>query len=109
SLVHDDDVLGRSIEVEGPFGEFWMRTSDAPLLLVAGGSGLAPMLAILEEAAAAGVSRSVTLLFGARAQRDLYAMHEIAKIADKWRGPFRFVPVLSEAADDTGWTGERGL
>jgi NAD(P)H-flavin reductase/fatty-acid desaturase len=109
SKLNDEDVVGQTVQVEGPLGEFWLRPDDAPLLFVAGGSGLAPILAILEEAAQAGVTRSVTLLFGARAQRDLYALAQIEAIRQKWRGSFRFVPVLSEAADDAAWTGERGL
>ena len=109
SVVHDEDVVGRAIRVEGPAGDFWLRPSDAPLVLVAGGSGLAPILAILQEALAAGVSRSVTLLFGAREARDLYAMAEIEAIAAQWRGGFNFVPVLSAAGDDATWKGERGL
>lgn len=109
SRVNDEDVVGRSVRVHGPSGDFWLRPSGAPLLLVAGGSGLAPILAILEEALSAGVARSATLLFGAREARDLYALEEIASIARKWRGAFRFVPVLSAAGDDATWTGERGL
>jgi NAD(P)H-flavin reductase/ferredoxin len=109
SLVNDQDVVGRSVRVDGPSGEFWLRPSDAPLLLVAGGSGLAPILAILQEAVSAGVSRSVTLLFGAREARDLYALEEIESIARQWRGAFHFVPVLSAAGNDATWTGERGL
>jgi NAD(P)H-flavin reductase/ferredoxin len=109
SLVHDEDVVGRPVRVDGPSGDFWLRPGGAPLVLVAGGSGLAPILAILQEALSAGVERSVTLLFGARAARDLYALDEIESIARRWRGAFRFVPVLSEAGDDGAWTGERGL
>ncbi len=109
SLVNDQDIVGRKVRVDGPSGEFWLRPSGAPLLLVAGGSGLAPILAILQQALSAGVSRSVTLLFGAREARDLYALEEIELIARQWRGAFRFVPVLSAAGDDATWTGERGL
>jgi len=109
SRVNDEDVVGRSVRVDGPSGDFWLRPSSAPLLLVAGGSGLAPILAILQEALSAGVARSVTLLFGAREERDLYALEEIESIAREWRGAFRFVPVLSTAGDDATWTGERGL
>ena len=109
SLVNDQDVVGRSVRVDGPFGRFLAAAGDAPLLLVAGGSGLAPILAILQEALSAGVTRSVTLLFGAREARDLYALEEIESIARQWHGAFRFVPVLSAAADDASWTGERGL
>lgn len=108
-LVNDESVVGRGVRVDGPNGEFYLRGSNAPLLLVAGGSGLAPILALLKDALASGVRRPATLLFGARTQRDLYALDEIDAIARAWPAPFRFVPVLSEALGDAGWTGERGL
>lgn len=109
SLVNDEDVTGRTVTIEGPQGNFWLRPGIAPLLFVAGGSGLAPILAMLREAANAGESRPTTLLFGARTERDLYAMDEVAAIARQWCGTFQFVPVLSEAADDSTWAGARGL
>jgi 3-phenylpropionate/trans-cinnamate dioxygenase ferredoxin reductase subunit len=109
SLINDTNIAGQRVTVEGPLGDFWLRPSEAPLLLVAGGSGLAPILALLQDAMAAEVSRPVTLLFGARKQRDLYALDDIAAIAREWRNTFRFVPVLSEAADDDSWSGARGL
>ena len=108
SLVNEQDVTGRTVDVEGPLGDFWLRPGAAPLLFVAGGSGLAPILAILEEAAARGVDRPATLLFGAREKKDLYALERIEAIARRWRGPFRFVPVLSAEAEGSAWTGERG-
>ena len=109
ALLNGTDMIGETVHVDGPSGDFWLRDDDAPLLFVAGGSGLAPILAILKDAAGRGVSRSVTLLFGAREAQDLYALDEIEDIARKWRGDFRFVPVLSAAEHDASWTGERGL
>jgi NAD(P)H-flavin reductase/ferredoxin len=109
SLINDEDLLGRAVRVDGPAGDFWLRDSDAPILLVAGGSGLAPILAVLREAVAKGVTRSATLLFGARESRDLYALEEIAAIEKAWHGEFRFIPVLSAAEGDASWPGERGL
>ncbi|MCY1274731.1 Xylene monooxygenase electron transfer component [compost metagenome] len=108
-LVSEQPLLGQGVTVEGPLGDFHLRPSEAPLLLIAGGSGLAPILAILQDALAQGVERSATLLFGARERRDLYAMEHISAIAARWRAPFRFVPVLSEADADASWQGERGL
>ncbi len=108
SLLNDVDLRGQPITVEGPLGEFWLRPGDAPLLMVAGGSGLAPILAMLREAAAAGCTRPVTLLFGARKPHDLYAQDEIDALAKAWRAPFHFLPVLSEAGDDAGWPGAKG-
>lgn len=109
SLVNDADVRGRSVRVDGPHGDFWLRPGTAPLLLVAGGSGLAPILALLREALATGVSRPVTLLFGAREARDLYAVAEIEAIARGFGATFRFVPVLSAEPPDSSWQGARGL
>lgn len=106
--VNQQALIGTAVTVGGPNGDFWLRESGAPLLLVAGGSGLAPVLALLQEAAAAGVRRPVTLLFGARSRQDLYALDEIDALARHWPEPFRFVPVLSEASADADWAGARG-
>ncbi|MDZ4190998.1 MAG: 2Fe-2S iron-sulfur cluster binding domain-containing protein [Pseudomonas sp.] len=109
SAIHEQNLVGQRLSLEGPQGDFWLRPAAAPLLLVAGGSGLAPILALLQEALAAGITRSVTLLFGARQVRDLYALEELGSIAAQWPGRFRFVPVLSEARDEGDWQGARGL
>lgn len=107
--VNERDLSGQSVRLEGPMGDFWLRPGTEPMLLIAGGSGLAPIIALLQEAIAEGVSRPATLLFGAREERDLYALDEIKKIQQNWRGDFRFVPVLSEAATDSTWAGARGF
>lgn len=109
SHINDQNVLGHRVELDGPAGDFWLRASDAPLLLVAGGSGLAPILALLHEALQANIARSVTVLFGAREEKDLYCLAEIAEIGRRWHGEFRFVPVLSEVKDGDLWQGKRGL
>jgi NAD(P)H-flavin reductase/ferredoxin len=109
TFINEQNVIGQTVTVDGPAGEFWLRPADAPLLLVAGGSGLAPILALLQEAAKAGVSRSTTLLFGAREEKDLYALNQIEEIQRQWRGKFRFIPVLSEVTAGNAWTGKMGL
>jgi NAD(P)H-flavin reductase/ferredoxin len=109
TLVNDADVVGRAIKLSDPQGEFSLMEGDEPLLFVAGGSGLAPVLAILEEAARRGVRRDVVLLFGAREQRDLYALDRIESVEMSWNGSFEFIPILSAASHDRSWRGERGL
>jgi len=109
AVINDEALVGRGVEVEGPSGDFCLRPGESSLLLAAGGSGLAPILAILREALAAGCTRSVTLVFGAREPGDLYALGEIDELARAWRGSFRFVPVLSGAGLGSAWLGERGL
>ena len=107
--VHGVSLVGQKAHVQGPLGQFWLRESDAPVLFVAGGSGLAPVMAMLRAMQAHQVARSVTLLFGARTQADLYLMDELRTMATHWAGTFTLLPVLSDATDDTTWTGAHGL
>ncbi|MFN3886546.1 MAG: 2Fe-2S iron-sulfur cluster-binding protein [Aquabacterium sp.] len=107
--VHSHELAGQRITVQGPAGDFWLRPGTAPLLLLAGGSGLAPILAMLTDARSQGVNRPVTLLFGARQQRDLYAMQAIEALARDWPADFRFLPVLSDEPPHSTWAGARGL
>ncbi len=108
SYLTKERLIGAEVRVEGPLGDFYLRDSDQPLLLIAGGSGLAPILALLEQALHEGVTRPATLLFGARTQADLYAIAEIEAIASRWRAPFTFVPVLSDEPPTSDWQGARG-
>lgn len=101
--------VGSRVQVQGPFGEFHLRESQQPILCIAGGSGLAPVKALLEDALAFKCPRPVTFLFGARTQRDLYALDAIRFLQQNWAGDFRFVPVLSEEPADSEWNGARGL
>ena len=110
TLVDEQDLIGQPVQVDGPVGDFWLRPGASPLLFVAGGSGLAPVLAMLQYAVDSDADHcSATLLFGARERRDLYALEQIDAIVRRWRGGLRFVPVLSECRDDAAWTGARGL
>lgn len=108
SWVHEEGLVGHEVVVDGPMGDFWLRPGSAPLVMVAGGSGLAPVLAMLQDAVKAQAHRPVTLLFGARQERDLYALDAIDRLAGQWQAPFRFVPVLSDEANDAPWAGARG-
>jgi len=107
--LHGADRSGERLTLRGPHGAFRLHRGDAgTLVCVAGGSGLAPILAMLDEAQWAGDTRAVTLLFGARARRDLYELAEIDALRARWPSHFAFVPVLSQAAADDGWDGAHG-
>ncbi|MBK8958968.1 MAG: 2Fe-2S iron-sulfur cluster binding domain-containing protein [Proteobacteria bacterium] len=108
-LLFAGHLADMPIKIHGPAGNFWLRDSRAPMICIAGGSGLAPLLAMLESATAREVGRNCVLLFGARTQADLYARDAIDAIAARWNGAFSFVPVLSDAAADAAWQGARGL
>lgn len=98
--LFSDAAFDTPYRIDGPHGSFRLRDGDGPMICIAGGSGLAPIVSLLEQAVAAGVRRDCILLFGARAERDLYARDDIAAIAAEWRGRFHFLPVLSEEAND---------
>jgi len=90
----------------GPYGAFHLRRSRRPVLLVAGGSGMAPILSLLRQLADERTERMVRFFYGARTARHLFYLDEIAllgaQIAD-----FAFIPVLSEAAAADDWGGAR--
>ncbi len=108
-LLFSGGLEGRTLKVHGPAGNFWLRESRAPMVCLAGGSGLAPLVSMLEDAVARDVGRPCVVLFGARTQADLYALDTLAEIGDRWNGAFSFVPVLSEEPADSDWSGARGL
>ncbi len=103
------DCVGATLGVEGPFGVFRLRESDAPILCIAGGSGMAPIKAMLEVGRQVGLSRRVVYLYGARTRADLYEDAFVETLTKGWAGPIRFLPVLSEEPEDSDWQGARGL
>jgi len=101
---------GVTLDLQGPFGDFHLRPATQPILCAAGGSGLAPLLAIIEqELRTATKPRDLTLMFGARSQADLYLLDEIRQLGRQWPARFDLVPVLSAEAEDSGWSGRRGM
>jgi p-cymene methyl-monooxygenase electron transfer component len=95
-MLFGGDPFAQSYEVDTPHGNFWLREGTGPMICIAGGSGLAPIISLLQDAANRKVRRDCVLLFGARGMRDLYAAQEIAAIRSKWTGGFDYWPVLSE-------------
>lgn len=96
------------LRFRGPLGIFFLRTdSDAPIVLVAGGTGFAPIKSILEDAFGKGVERPMHLYWGARARRDLY-MDRLALSWAQQHPNFRYTPVLSEPPPGDAWSGRRG-
>jgi NAD(P)H-flavin reductase/ferredoxin len=98
--------VGDPLPVELPFGDFYLRTSDRFVVLLASGTGFAPIKSIIETSIHAGDRRPMHLYWGARNIEDLY----LADLAAGWavRHPwFSFTPVLSEPS--ASWTGRIGL
>lgn len=101
-------LAGQMLRVEAPHGNFRLRPGDGPMICIAGGSGLAPLLSVLEDMRKRRVKRPCTLLFGARTQADLYALEQIAGLKNAWPAPFAYTPVLSNEPAGSAWAGARG-
>ena len=102
--MKEKDIL----RIEGPFGTFFLREESAkPVVLVASGTGFAPIKAIIEHALHTAVKRPVTLYWGCRVRADLY-LHDLA---ERWQreGKLSYVPVLSDAPASDNWAGRTGF
>lgn len=93
------------LRFEGPLGSFFLREdSTQPIVMVAGGTGFAPIKGIVEHAIRIGLQRPITLYWGARRRDGLY----LDALARSWEAALpglRYVPVLSDEA----WEGRGGL
>lgn len=97
------------LRFEGPLGTFFLREdASKPIVFLAGGTGFAPIKAIIEHMIHAGIQRPAVLYWGARARQDLY-MEARARQWEQQLPGFRFVPVLSEPRANDGWQGRTGL
>ncbi|MGE0371025.1 MAG: NADH:ubiquinone reductase (Na(+)-transporting) subunit F [Gammaproteobacteria bacterium] len=99
---------GDRLRVRGPYGQFCVADGFAPIVMVAGGSGMAPILSMLRDLSARSSSREVVFYYGARAYEDLICDEAIAAAAANL-GSFSYVPALSEPAGNEAWKGEVGL
>lgn len=97
------------LRVEGPFGSFFLRDdSDKPIVFLASGTGFAPVKAIVERMIANGDQRKAVLYWGGRRPADLYMHGKVLEWADALPN-FSYVPVVSEAQAQDGWTGRTGF
>jgi NAD(P)H-flavin reductase/ferredoxin len=106
---HAADRTGEKVKLRGPRGSFGWRENKGNLLCIAGGSGMAPIRAMLEDAAQKKVAKRIVYLFGARTQKDLYALEDMEKIKKQLGANFEFVPILSHEEPASAWKGARGL
>ena len=96
------------LRIEGPFGSFYLRDSAKPMVMVASGTGFAPIKAIIEHCIATGVHREIALYWGNRTRADMYA----PELCERWareQPNIRFVPVLSDARPEDAWDGRTGF
>lgn len=101
-LKQADEVL-----INGPYGEFRLSETQAPMIFIAGGSGIAPIKCLLHQIKNEGIKRKGVFFFGVRALKDLFMVDEMREF-EKAIPDFRFIPALSQPEEGDKWDGELG-
>ncbi|MDH5859003.1 CDP-6-deoxy-delta-3,4-glucoseen reductase [Lampropedia aestuarii] len=102
--MKDKEIL----RIEGPFGSFYLREdSHKPIILLASGTGFAPVKAMLEHIMHKRIERPIHFYWGGRRREDLY-LHDWLIEHTAALNQFHFIPVLSEPTEQDGWQGRTG-
>ncbi|WP_321794852.1 CDP-6-deoxy-delta-3,4-glucoseen reductase [Caballeronia sp. J97] len=99
------------LKIEGPLGTFFLREdSNKPVIVLATGTGFAPLKAMLTKAFELGINRSrpIDFYWGGKTLEDLY-LYELVREWEREFENFRFIPVLSAPKEVTEWRGRRGF
>jgi CDP-4-dehydro-6-deoxyglucose reductase len=97
------------LRIEGPYGSFFLREdSDKPIVLLASGTGFAPIKAVLEHIQHKGITRPVALYWGGRRPADLYMDAWVKSLLAELPN-LTYVPVVSDALPEDGWSGRTGF
>jgi len=105
-----DEMKDRALlRIEGPLGSFYLREhSPRPILMMAGGTGIAPLKGIIDHAQYIGFDRPMRLFWGVGSRRDLYLQDEPQRWMEN-NDRFHYTPVLSDPQVEDQWTGKTGL
>jgi ferredoxin-NAD(P)+ reductase (naphthalene dioxygenase ferredoxin-specific) len=92
--------VGDTVRVSGPLGTSYLRTKhEGPMLCVAGGTGLAPVLSIVRGALESGMRNDIHVYFGVRSERDIYCTDTLAGLAERYSN-LKVHVVVTEGSDD---------
>ena len=106
--VHNHLQEGEDVKLIAPVGDFFIRDGEKEIIMVAGGSGMAPLASMLYDIAEHPINRPITYFFGAVTIKDIFYVEEMRKL-EKRIPDFHFVPALSNPAPEDNWEGETGL
>jgi Na+-transporting NADH:ubiquinone oxidoreductase subunit F len=100
--------VGDPVQLTGPYGDFRMSDTQAPMIFIAGGSGMAPFISILHHMRNTGSSRRAEYFFGGNGVRDLCLAEQLAGFQKELAG-FKFIPVVARPQPQDNWQGQTGL
>ncbi len=108
TYVHQHLKVGDTVQINGPHGDFYYNEdSEDEMILVAAGTGMAPILAILKNMEEKNIQRKAKFYFGARTPDDLFFLDYFKELEEKLYD-FEFIPTLSRVTEEHNWTGEQG-
>lgn len=96
------------LRIEGPYGSFYLRESDKPIIMVASGTGFAPIKALIEHMQFKNIKRPTTLYWGGRRPADVYLDAWVKERCAEMPN-LTYVPVVSDALPEDAWTGRKGF
>ncbi len=99
---------GDEVKLNGPYGDFRLSDTDAPIVFIAGGSGMAPIKCLLHQMKNTNSARKATYFFGANTIKDMFMIDLMRSFEAELPG-FTFVPVVANSQPGENWDGELGL
>ncbi|AOY89168.1 phenol hydroxylase [Marinobacter salinus] len=108
TYIHEQLKAGDALNLSGPYGQFFVRSSQpGDLIFIAGGSGLSSPQSMILDLLEQNDKRKIVLFQGARNLAELYN-RELFEALDRDHDNFSYVPALSQAEEDVDWQGFRG-
>lgn len=107
TYIHQHLKEEDTLTVVGPYGDFFYQDGDRKMIMVAIGTGMAPIMSILKYMRDEKIDREVEFYFGARTRDDLYMMEELIQL-EKDLPRFKLITCLSRPTEQCNWTGEQG-
>lgn len=108
SWLHNELAVGDSIELSGPYGQFFIRSSDSQdMIFIAGGSGLSSPESMIMDLLEQGETRQIYLFQGARNIPELYHREKFEQLATENEN-FHYIPALSDEDTLGEWSGFKG-
>ncbi len=100
--------VGDEVKMNGPYGEFRLSETDAPIVFIAGGSGMAPIECMLHHMVSTNSKRNAKYYFGANTVKELFLTDLMHQFESKLQS-FKYIPVVAKPEKEEKWDGEVGL
>lgn len=108
TYVHQHLKVGDTVKINGPYGDFYYQDdNDREMILVAVGTGIAPIISILNHMKEKDIQRKATFYFGAKTPDDLFMLDYFKDLEERLYD-FKFIPTLSRVTEEHNWTGDIG-